>query len=48
MPKIVVAFRVTITKPGSFVGDLGLDLQILRNTLHTIAQFWRKFNMVKK
>lgn len=47
-PKIVVAFRGTITKPGSFAGDLRLDLQILRNRLHTTARFRTAFDAVKK
>lgn len=47
-PKIVVAFRGTITKPGSLVGDLKLDLQILRNGLHTTARFRTAFDAVKK
>lgn len=47
-PKIVVAFRGTITKPGSLVGDLKLDLHILRNGLHTTARFRTAFDAVKK
>lgn len=47
-PKIVVAFRGTITKPGSVAGDLKLDFQILRNGLHTTARFRTAFDAVKK
>lgn len=47
-PKIVVAFRGTITKSGSFAGDLKLDLLILKNGLHTTARFRAAFEAVKK
>lgn len=47
MPKIVVAIRRMNTKAGSFVGDIRLDLQVLRNTLHMIAPFWTTFDAVR-
>jgi hypothetical protein len=47
-PKIVVAFRGTITKSDTFAGDLKLDLQIVKNGLHTTARFREAFDAVKK
>ncbi|CAF2271505.1 hypothetical protein HID58_014835 [Brassica napus] len=38
-PRYVIAFRGTLTKPGSISRDLELDIHIIRNGLHRTSRF---------
>lgn len=38
-PRYVIAFRGTLTKPGSVSRDLELDLQLIQNGLHSTSRF---------
>ncbi|CAN0908839.1 GDSL esterase/lipase At4g10955 [Linum grandiflorum] len=38
-PRYVIAFRGTLTKPGSFARDIELDIHVIRNGLHETSRF---------
>eukprot|EP01018_Ginkgo_biloba_P022323 Gb_02551 [translate_table: standard] len=48
VPKMVVAFRGTVTTPDSFARDLELDLELLRNGLHKTCRYEMGLDAVRR